>query len=77
VPADIAVVGHDDIPYGRISTPSLTTISPDKLAIAEIAVDLLERRVADRSPPRPREVHAAFELKIRESTVGKGVSLSA
>src|SRR5690606_11396171 len=30
VPEDIAIVGHDDIPYGRIAVPSLTPISPDK-----------------------------------------------
>jgi LacI family transcriptional regulator, repressor for deo operon, udp, cdd, tsx, nupC, and nupG len=68
VPDDIALVGHDDIPYGRISTPSLTTIAPHKLAIAETAVDLLEQRLAHRGRLEPREVHAAFELKIREST---------
>ncbi|MEQ7126550.1 LacI family DNA-binding transcriptional regulator [Actinopolymorpha sp. B11F2] len=70
VPDDIAIVGHDDIPYGRISTPSLTTISPDKRAIAEIAVDLLEQRVSNRTPPPPREVHVEFALKVRESTAG-------
>ncbi|MEQ4206961.1 LacI family DNA-binding transcriptional regulator [Actinopolymorpha sp. B9G3] len=70
VPHDIAIVGHDDIPYGRISTPSLTTISPDKRAIAEIAVDLLEQRVSNRTPPPPREVHVEFALKVRESTAG-------
>ena len=72
VPDDIAVVGHDDIPYGRISTPALTTIAPDKRAIAEIAVDLLNRRVAERTPSPPQQVHAEFELKIRESTTGVG-----
>lgn len=77
VPDDIAVVGHDDIPYGRISTPSLTTISPDKPAIAEIAVDLLERRVAGREQPPPREVHAEFELRVRESTIGDGIVSSS
>ncbi|MGH3488603.1 MAG: LacI family DNA-binding transcriptional regulator [Actinopolymorphaceae bacterium] len=70
VPDDIAIVGHDDIPYGRISTPSLTTISQDKQVIAAIAVDLLEQHVANRKPSPPREVHVEFELKVRESTAG-------
>ncbi len=70
VPDDIAVVGHDDIPYGRIATPSLTTIAPDKRAIADIALDLLDQRVAGHRPPPPREVLVDFELKIRESTAG-------
>jgi DNA-binding LacI/PurR family transcriptional regulator len=71
VPDDIAVVGHDDIPYGRIATPSLTTIAPDKQAIAEIALDLLDQRVSGHRPPPPREVQVDFELKVRESTVAK------
>ena len=69
VPDDIAIVGHDDIPYGRIATPSLTTIAPDKLAVADVALDLLDQRVANRQLP-PREVRVDFELKIRESTAG-------
>jgi DNA-binding LacI/PurR family transcriptional regulator len=68
VPDDIAIVGHDDTPYGRISAPSLTTIAPDKPAIAEIAIDLLDQRVANRRPAPAREVHAQFALKVREST---------
>ena len=71
VPDDIAVVGHDDIPYGRISTPSLTTITPDKQAIAETALDLLDQRVrvTDRRP-QPRQVQVEFTLTVRESTGG-------
>jgi DNA-binding LacI/PurR family transcriptional regulator len=68
VPEDVAIVGHDDIPYGRIAVPSLTTISPDKRAIAETAVDLLDRRVSSRTPLPPRRVHVGFELVVREST---------
>src|SRR5690606_30600784 len=30
VPDDVAVIGFDDIDDGRFSTPSLSTISPDK-----------------------------------------------
>lgn len=70
VPDDIAVVGHDDIPYGRISTPSLTTLSPDKRSIADTALELLQRRVERRDNPSPRDVEISFELVIRESTAG-------
>jgi DNA-binding LacI/PurR family transcriptional regulator len=69
VPEDIAIVGHDDIPYGRIAVPSLTTISPDKRAIAETAVDLLDRRVSSRATLPPRRVHVGFQLVVRESTI--------
>ncbi|MGH3656940.1 MAG: LacI family DNA-binding transcriptional regulator, partial [Micromonosporaceae bacterium] len=70
VPDDVAVVGFDDIPYGRIATPSLSTISPDKKQIAELAVDRLAERVGNRRPPEPREIDAGFELIPRESTLG-------
>ena len=41
VPEDVAIVGFDDIDEGRFATPALTTVSPDKDAIARTALDLL------------------------------------
>jgi DNA-binding LacI/PurR family transcriptional regulator len=70
VPQDVAVVGWDDIEDGRYSTPTLTTISPDKQQIAALAVDFLAARLGvGRSEP-PREVTAGFTLAVRESTGG-------
>jgi LacI family repressor for deo operon, udp, cdd, tsx, nupC, and nupG len=67
VPEDIALVGFDDIEDGRYSTPSLTTISPDKNQIAKNAVQLLAKRLdGDRSAPA--EVTADYTLELREST---------
>lgn len=71
VPEDVAVVGWDDIEDGRYSTPTLTTISPDKQQIAALAVDLLARRLAARDAEPPREVTADFTLAVRESTTGR------
>jgi DNA-binding LacI/PurR family transcriptional regulator len=72
VPDDVAVVGWDDIEDGRFSTPTLTTIRPDKQQIASIAVDVLAARLGDGGADPPREVTAAFELVVRESTGGRG-----
>ncbi|HEU4911707.1 MAG TPA: LacI family DNA-binding transcriptional regulator [Actinomycetes bacterium] len=73
VPEDVAVVGFDDIEDGRFSTPSLTTIRPDKDRIATLAVEVLAERLADadvgRSGPA-RELSAPFDLVVRESTAG-------
>jgi DNA-binding LacI/PurR family transcriptional regulator len=67
VPEDIAVVGFDDIEDGRFSTPTLSTVSPDKTAIARTAVELLSHRLED--PRRPaRDVTVGFELVVRESS---------
>lgn len=72
VPEDIAVVGWDDIEDGRFSTPTLTTISPDKYQIASIAVDFLAARLRDGEAAPPQEVMADFSLQVRESTAGQG-----
>ncbi|ONI74091.1 LacI family transcriptional regulator [Kribbella sp. ALI-6-A] len=72
VPEDIALVGFDDIEDGRYSTPSLTTISPDKNQIAKNAVQLLLNRLdGDRSDPA--EISAGYTLELRESTTGRPV----
>jgi len=69
VPEDIALVGFDDIEDGRYSTPSLTTIRPDKTQIAKHAVQLLLNRLdGDESPPA--ELPADYDLVVRESTTG-------
>lgn len=68
VPADVALAGFDDIPYGRISAPSLTTIRPDRPQIAEAAVRLLDERVGGRQTGPPRQLGARFELLVRESS---------
>ena len=70
VPEDLAVVGWDDIEDGRYSTPTLTTISPDKHRIASLAVDFLAARLGSASEP-PHEVTAPFTLAVRESTTGR------
>jgi DNA-binding LacI/PurR family transcriptional regulator len=69
VPEDVALIGWDDIEEGRYSTPTLTTVSPDKQRIAALAVDFLASRLRAGTEP-PREVTAPFTLAIRESTTG-------
>jgi DNA-binding LacI/PurR family transcriptional regulator len=74
IPDDIAVVGFDDIEEGRFSTPTLTTIRPDKEQIARLAVSLLHERLGSGRDQPPRELRADFSLVIRESTTGLGAS---
>lgn len=45
VPEDVAVLGWDDTTLARYSTPALSSVSPDKRAIAVTALDLLDDRM--------------------------------
>jgi LacI family repressor for deo operon, udp, cdd, tsx, nupC, and nupG len=69
VPDDLAIAGFDDIEDGRFSTPSLTTIGPDKAELARLAVSQLLRRLDGDVGP-PVSILVDFELHVRESTAG-------
>jgi DNA-binding LacI/PurR family transcriptional regulator len=71
VPWDIAVVGFDDIAESRFGAVSLTTIAPDKQAIARLAVASLLRSLSGRQEPGGRELTAEYRLVERESTLGR------
>ncbi|WP_345762400.1 LacI family DNA-binding transcriptional regulator [Diaminobutyricibacter sp. McL0608] len=45
VPEDVAVLGWDDTAVARYSTPALSSVSPDKQALASAAFALLEDRM--------------------------------
>ncbi len=67
VPEDVAVLGWDDTTLARCSTPGLTSVAPDKAAIAAIALDLLQERMAGyRGIGRHRL--AGYRIAERDST---------
>jgi DNA-binding LacI/PurR family transcriptional regulator len=71
VPEDIAVVGFDDIEAGRYSIPSLTTVSPDKEKIGDLAVAFLYGRINGTRTGPPERVEVPCQLIVRESTMGR------
>jgi len=69
VPDDIALMGFDDIEESRYSTPTLSTVRPDKAAIARAAIDLLARRLDVGTSEPPRRVRVPFTVVPRQTTV--------
>ncbi|TVZ02550.1 LacI family transcriptional regulator [Trebonia kvetii] len=66
VPADIAVVGFDDMHVSALLTPPLTTVRQPMRELGERACSFLLERVADPALP-PRAERLPTELIIRES----------
>lgn len=68
IPNDIAFIGIDDIEEGRYTTPTLSSIAPDKEMLANLAVELLIQRIESRRNDDPRLHYVPFKLVAREST---------
>ena len=66
VPADISVVGFDDMRAGAILVPALTTVRQPMRLLGEVAGARLLQRIADPSLPRHVE-RLPTQLIIRES----------
>ena len=70
VPEDVAIIGYDDIEDGRYAQPTISTISPDKTAIAQLAVERLILRMTSPERVPGIELLAQHRLIPRQSTLG-------
>ena len=70
VPDDVAVIGFDNIEECEYTAPPLSSIAPDKQAIARTALELLTRRIDSPGPLEPHEAFPPYELVPRASTIG-------
>lgn len=66
VPRDVAVAGFDDVDDARYSIPRLTTVAPDKPAIARESVRRLLVRISGSDASSPTAV--GYELVVRDSS---------
>jgi len=67
VPDDVAVLGWDDVEEAAYTTPTLTSVSPDKVGIAEAAVSQLLVRIGG-SQPQAKDIICSHRIQVREST---------
>lgn len=67
VPDDVALASIDDVQEAEYSVPSLTTIAPDKQAIAADAVDAVLALLDDESR-EPTDIDISYRLVVRESS---------
>jgi LacI family repressor for deo operon, udp, cdd, tsx, nupC, and nupG len=73
VPAEVSVVGFDNLDLAAYVDPPLTTVNQQKVAMARWAVDRLVRRIEDGRSGAPEEstpeaTLLSVELIVREST---------
>ncbi|WP_223628267.1 LacI family DNA-binding transcriptional regulator [Microbacterium sp. EST19A] len=74
-PEDVALVGFDDVEDGAYSTPTLTTVSPDKLRIASAALDRVMAKLGrDAGGGGSIVTVAPHQLVIRESSRPRSAS---
>jgi len=73
VPQDVSVIGFDDLDEAMYSLPSLSTVNPGRVEIAEVAVrSLMERIDASGGIAAPPRLHLApFRIVERESTAAR------
>lgn len=60
VPEDISIIGFDNTLHGQISEPALTTIGPDFKAMAEKAIDILDKQIKGEEKVQ----HVTFEVNF-------------
>ena len=68
VPADVSVVGFDDIAVAGLARVSLTTVAQPREALAELGASIVLERIESGETTPPRRVRLAPELVVRSST---------
>ncbi|MER5864878.1 substrate-binding domain-containing protein [Kitasatospora sp. NPDC002040] len=70
VPADVALISYDDV-FAALAAPPLTAVAPPKRAVGGAALELLLRRLADRTGLPAHHIELLPGLKIRTSCGGE------
>ncbi|MDT0269690.1 LacI family DNA-binding transcriptional regulator [Streptomyces sp. DSM 44915] len=69
VPAEVAVIGFDDISQATFTVPALSTVAPGHVEMVNAALDMLVERVKGTRPEGVnRQFTGPHRLVVREST---------
>jgi LacI family transcriptional regulator len=68
VPDDVSVIGYDDIPLLDFLPVPLTSVRVPKVAMGQIATQLLVRHIESKQGVPPQKVSLEAELIVRRST---------
>ncbi len=68
VPADLSIIGIDDIAASSATSPPLTTVAKPKYEIGAQAASLLLDRICARTSAPPRHRSLQGQLQVRETT---------
>jgi len=68
IPGDISVVGIDNIPFGRFTSPALTTVDTQSERLGEEGMRLLLREIEQGIAPGAGHVKIEPRLVVRDST---------
>jgi LacI family transcriptional regulator len=71
VPADMAVVGYDDVTFASMLSPSLTSVRQPKYELGASAAELLLEETSDGAGHQHRSVRFEPELVVRASSTGE------
>ncbi|MBL8228226.1 MAG: LacI family DNA-binding transcriptional regulator [Bryobacterales bacterium] len=68
VPADLSVVGFDDIAFAQYTQPALTSVSIPRQEIGRVAFQALWQMISQKEDAVGREYHVETRLVCRQST---------
>jgi LacI family transcriptional regulator len=68
VPAELSVIGFDDIRLAQFTTPPLTTVQMSQHELAKLAFQALMSKVEAEAPSRRVEYKLVTSLILRDST---------
>ena len=68
IPADLGVVGVDNLPMSELTSPSLTSVGIPLVNCGRAGVDMLLQLVRDPATPPTHHHDLSFQLVVREST---------